>query len=147
MKIRTKLILSFGVIISVLCIEIVLNQIISDNAADTYQKLKTQALPALRILDKYESINNEFFLLTSNKVYNRNLPLHSQNRLNGILEVEFPYLKTELFHLTENLGEHDDISIKSPEILILTDELIALGYKINELLILRSDYADNAKLQ
>lgn len=61
MKIRTKLILSFGVIISVLCIEIVLNKIISDNAAETYQKLKTQALPALRVLDKFESINNELF--------------------------------------------------------------------------------------
>lgn len=146
MKIRTKLILSFGIIISVLCMEIVLNQIISDNAADTYQKLKTQALPALRILDKFESINNEFFLLTSNKVYNRNLPLQSQNRLNGILEVEFPYLKTELFHLTENLGEQDEITLKSPEILILTNELITLGHKINELLLLKSDYADSAKM-
>jgi len=147
MKIRTKLILSFGVIISVLCIEIVLNQIISNNATDTYQKLKTQALPALRILDKFESINNEFFLLASNKVYNRNLPLESQNRLNGILEVEFPYLKTELFNLSENLEEHDEITLKSPEIVSLTNELLILGYKINELLVLKNDYSDSDKME
>ncbi len=147
MKIRTKLILSFGVIISVLCIEIVLNQIISDNASETYQKLKTQALPALRILDKFESINNELFLLTSNKVYNSNLPLDSQNRLNGILEVELPYLKTELFLLSENLEKNDEIALKSPEIIELTNELIELGNNINTLLILKDDYTDSAKMQ
>ena len=147
MRISTKLILSFAVIISVLCIEIVLNQIISDNAADTYQKLKNQALPALRILDKFESVNNEFYLLTSNKVYNSNLPLDSQNRLNGILEVEFPYLKTELFHLSENLDKQDEITLKSPEILKLTNELIDLGNQINDLLIIKDNYSDSAKMK
>ncbi|WP_051119569.1 sensor histidine kinase [Gillisia sp. CAL575] len=147
MRISTKLILSFAVIISVLCIEIVLNQIISDNAADTYQKLKNQALPALRILDKFESVNNEFYLLTSNKVYNSNLPLDSQNRLNGILEVEFPYLKTELFHLSENLDKQDEITLKSPEILKLTNELIDLGNQINNLLIIKDNYSDSAKMK
>ncbi len=146
MKIRTKLILSFGVIISILCIEIVLNQIISDNATDTYQKLKTQALPALRILDKFESINNEVFLLTSNKVYNINLHLDSQNRLNGILDVELPYLKTELFLISENLAEDDDIVLKSPEIIELTNELIILGAKLNNLLITKDDYSNSDKM-
>lgn len=147
MKIRTKLILSFGVIISVLCIEIILNQIISDNAADTYQKLKTQALPTLRILDKFESVNNEFFLLSSNKVYNSNLPLDSQNRLNGILEVELPYLKTELVQLSKNLELNEEISIKSPVIIELTNDLISLGNEVNNLLVIKDDYADSEKMQ
>ncbi len=128
MRIRTKLILSFGVIICILFVEIVLNQIISDNASHTYQKLKSQALPALRVLDKYESINNELFLLASNKVYNSNLPISSQNRLNGILEVELPYLKTELLILSENLAADEQIVSKSPEIIKITNNLILLQY-------------------
>ncbi|WP_010232100.1 ATP-binding protein [Gillisia marina] len=88
-----------------------------------------------------------FFLLTSNKVYNSNLPLDSQNRLNGILEVELPYLKTELFLLSENLEENDEIALKSPEIIELTNELIELGNNINTLLILKDDYTDSAKMQ
>ncbi len=147
MRIRTKLILSFGVIICILFLEIVLNQIISDNATKTYQKLKSQALPALRILDKYESINNELFLLTSNKVYNNNLPLNSQNRLNGILEVELPYLKTELFILSENLAANDQIVLKYPEIIEFTNNLILLGNRINTLLITKDDYLDSNKMQ
>jgi len=147
MKIRSKLILSFGIIISVLCMEIVLNQIISDNAADTYQKLKTQALPTLRILDKFESVNNEFFLLASNKVYNSNLPLQNQNRLNGILEVEFPYLKTELLLLSKKSQEKDQLALKAPEILSLTDESIRLGNKLNTLLILKDDYSESENLK
>lgn len=143
MKIRTKLILSFGIIISVLFIEIVLNQIISDNATDTYEKLESQALPALEVLDKYESINKEFFLLTSNKVYNSNLQLNSQNRLNGIIEVEFPYLKTELFLLAESVEKNDELALKSPEIIELTNKLILLGKKLNELLITKDDYTDS----
>lgn len=147
MRIRTKLILSFGVIICILFVEIVLNQIISDNATDTYQKLKSQALPALRVLDKYESINNELFLLTSNKVYNSNLPINSQNRLNGILEVELPYLKTELFLLAENLTRDEQIVVKSPEIISFTNDLILLGNRINTLLITKEDYLDNEKMK
>ncbi len=147
MKIRTKLILSFGVIISVLCMEIVLNQIISDNAADTYQKLKTQALPTLRVLNKFESVNNEFFLLASNKVYNSNLPIETQNRLNGILDVEFPYLKTELLLLSNKSQEKDQIALKTPEIINLTNELISLGNKLNNLLILKDDYSESDNLK
>lgn len=127
--------------------EIVLNQIISDNAADTYQKLKTQALPTLRILDKFESVNNEFFLLASNKVYNSNLPLQNQNRLNGILEVEFPYLKTELLLLSKKSQEKDQLALKAPEILSLTDESIRLGNKLNTLLILKDDYSESENLK
>ncbi len=147
MRIRTKLILSFGVIICILFVEIVLNQIISDNATDTYQKLKSQALPALRVLDKYESVNNELFLLTSNKVYNSNLPINSQNRLNGILEVELPYLKTELFLLAENLDKDEQIVVKSPEIIAFTNSLILLGNRINTLLITKEDYLDSEKME
>jgi len=147
MKIRTKLALSFGIIISILFTEIVLNQIISDNATNTYQKLKSQALPVLRILDKYESINNELFLLTSNKVYNKNLPLSSQNRLNGILEVELPYLKTELFLLSENLEKDDEITQKSPEIIESTNKLIEYGSKLNSLLVLKDDYSNPVSIE
>ena len=142
MKIRTKLILGFGIIISILCAEIVLNQIISDNASNTYQKLKSQALPALDILDKYKSINNELFLLTSNKAYNNDLPLKSQNRLNGILDVELPYLKSELFLLSEMFEENEEIVRKAPEIIDITNKLIALGTRLNELLITKDDYQD-----
>jgi PAS domain S-box-containing protein len=143
MKIRAKLILSFGIIISILCIEIVLNQIISHNASNTFQKLKSQALPAIAILDKYESINKELFLLTSNKVYNNNLPLYSQNRLKGILEVELPYLKSELFLLAEKFEDTDEIVIKSPEIIEVTNKLISLGNKLTRILITKDDYLDS----
>ncbi|TVZ28452.1 PAS domain S-box-containing protein [Gillisia sp. Hel_I_86] len=147
MKIRTKLILSFGVIIGILCIEIALNQTISNNAAETYQKLKTQVLPALRILDKFESINNEVFLLISNKVHHSNFPSKSQNRLSGILEVELPYLKTELLLLSENLEENNEVALKAPVIIELTNELIDLSNKINNLLVLKSDYTNSNKMQ
>lgn len=146
MKIRNKLILSFGVIISILCIEIILNQIISYRAAETYQKLKTQALPTLRILDDFESINNELFLLTSNKVYNQKFPLDSQNKLNGILEVELPYLKNELSRLSENLEENNDIALKSPEIIEVTNELTDLVSRINSLLVSKKDYGVKKKM-
>ena len=119
MRIQTKLALSFGIIISILCVEIVLNQIISHNATNTYQKLKSEALPAIRILNKYESINNELFLLTSNKVYNKNLPLDSQNRLNGILEVELPYLQYELLQLSKKINNREDFTLKTPKIIKL----------------------------
>ncbi|HSM62861.1 MAG TPA: PAS domain S-box protein, partial [Gillisia sp.] len=143
MKIRTKLILSFGVIIFILCIEIILNQIISNNASDTYQKLKTQALPAIAILDKYESINKELFLLSSNKVYNNNLPLNSQNRLKGILEVELPYLKSELFLLAQKFEDNEEIALKSPAIIEETKKMISLGNKLTGILITKDDYLDS----
>ena len=147
MRIQTKLVLSFGIIISILFIEIVLNQIISQNAAKSYQKLKSEALPALRILDDYESINNEFFLLTSNKVYNHNLSLNGQNRLNGILEVELPYLKSELQLLSNNIDNTEDISIKAPQIIKLTNDLIQLGNMLNDLLVTKDDYNNPRKLE
>lgn len=143
MKIRTKLILSFGLIIFILFIEIILNQVISNNASDTYQKLKTQALPALAILDKYESINKELFLLTSNKVYNNNLPLNSQNRLKGILEVELPYLKSELFLLAQKFEDNEEIALKSPAIIEETKKMISLGNKLTGILITKDDYLDS----
>ena len=147
MRIQTKLVLSFGIIISILCVEIVLNQIISNNATKTYQKLKSEALPALRILDSYESINNEFYLLTSNKVYNHNLSLNGKNRLSGILEVELPYLKSELLLLANHTDNTDDISVKAPQIIKLTNELIELGNMLNDLLVTKDDYANPRKLE
>ncbi len=147
MRIQTKLALSFGIIISILCVEIVLNQIISHNATKTYQKLKTEALPALRILDSYESINNEFYLLTSNKVYNNNLSLNGQNRLSGILEVELPYLESELLLLANNIDNTDDISVKAPQIIKLTNDLIELGTMLNDLLVTKDDYDNPRKLE
>lgn len=146
MRIQTKLALSFGIIISILCVEIVLNQIISHNATNTYQKLKSEALPAIRILNKYESINNELFLLTSNKVYNKNLPLDSQNRLNGILEVELPYLQYELLQLSKKINNREDFTLKTPKIIKLTNDLIELGDKLNALLITKEDYNNPKKL-
>ena len=52
--IRNKLILGFGVIIGILIAEIVLNQIISHKATTIYRKLKLEAIPATKILEKYD---------------------------------------------------------------------------------------------
>lgn len=101
----------------------------------------------MRLLDKYESINNELFLLTSNKVHNENLSLDSQNRLNGILEVELPYLKTEFFLLSEDLDADNEVAGKPSEVKETTNKLIELGSKLNNLLVLKDDYTDLAALE
>ncbi|MCF4101661.1 ATP-binding protein [Gillisia sp. M10.2A] len=147
MKIRNKLILGFGIIISILIAEIILNQLINQKANTTYQKLKVEALPTLYLLDQYKAINKELFLLTSNKVYNINSSLSSQNRLKGIIEVELPYLKSELAFLTRKLEKNEEIVLQSPEIIDLTNEIILLGEKLDNILITKEDYQNPVKLQ
>ncbi|MDB4297447.1 PAS domain S-box protein [Flavobacteriaceae bacterium] len=147
MGIRKKLVISFVVIINILVAEIFLNQIISNNATDTYLKLKTEAFPAMRTLDKYESINRELYLLVSNKVNNTFISVDEKNRINGIIEIELPNLKGEIHFLQEKQLSHN-LKVKSiGGVINRTDKLIKLVKKINRLLGSKEDYNNPIKRQ
>lgn len=145
MSIKNKLFLSFGLLIGILVIGIVLNQVISNNAAKTYQKLKVEAIPAMKAIEKYDGINRELFLLISSKTFNSTIGFKEKNRLNGILDVELPYLKSEIYYLQgkQSTTEVQVSGIK--KIIELSDLLITQAKEINRLLITNEDYGDPSK--
>ena len=63
MKISNKLIIAFSIFTLILIAEIVLNQIISEKAKESYTKLSSEIAPALEILDKCKNVNTEIYLL------------------------------------------------------------------------------------
>ncbi|WP_341226987.1 ATP-binding protein [uncultured Arcticibacterium sp.] len=146
MSIRNKLILSFGLLIGILVIEITLNQIISNDAAKTYQKLKVEAFPAMKTLEKYEATNRELFLLISTKTFNRSTSFEEQNRLNGILDVELPFLKSEIALLKggSDISPLQLASINS--IIQISDGLISKAKRINGLFLTKEDYKNASKM-
>jgi methyl-accepting chemotaxis protein len=147
MKIRYKLALSFGLLMSIILIEIVLNRIVSNNANNTYLKLKKEAIPAMNTLAKYEAINREVFLLIVSKTYTQKVSFKNQNRINGILEVEFPYLKNEIFLLKENLKPNDPKIQKIQDIISYTNEMILLIEKLNNMLVSSNDFSNTTKMK
>lgn len=133
MKISHKLILAFGVLILVLLVEIVLNQVISNRATQTYQTLQSEINPAVTILNKYEGINKELNLLISNRV-NGDDRISSINRIKGIVEVELTYIVTELTTLHDALAEDHANRHHLATLIANTDDLIHTTLKFKDLL-------------
>jgi len=132
---------------SIILIEIVLNRVVSNNANDTYLKLKKEAIPAMNTLAKYEAINREVFLLIVSKTYTQKVSFNNQNRINGILEVEFPYLRNEIFLLKENLKPNDPKIQKIEDIISYTNEMILLIEKLNNMLVSSNDFSNTTKMK
>lgn len=142
MKISQKLILAFSILIMILLSEIILNQIITNRATETYDTLQLKINPAISILSKYESINKELNLLINNRINGGN-EISTINRIKGIIEVELVYIKNELVLLKENVSTKDfDITLIE-KIITDTDELILSSNKINDLLNSTKDYKSN----
>lgn len=134
MKINHKLIFAFGVLIVILLAEIILNQIVSDRAKQTYNTLQTEIYPVVDILNKYKPINKELYLLTSSRI-NGDAEISSINRLKGIIEVELSYIKKELRKLQYALpGESGDRQVLE-NIITDTERLKAKTSRANRLLI------------
>lgn len=146
MSIRNKLILSFSLLIGILVVEITLNQLISNEAAKTYQKLKEEAFPAKKTLENYEAINRELFLLISTKTFNSTTSFEEQNRLNGILDVELPYLKSEIALLQESTSNSPEELASINNIIQISDGLIEKADRINILLFTKEDYKSASKM-
>lgn len=142
MGIKGRLIISFSIIIAILVFEIVLNQIISNNAANAYNKLKVEALPTIQTLNKFEAINKEAFLLINGKVYNEELSQSDDNRLSGILEVEYPFLKAELVPVGLHLKDNELLQSEVNLILAATDSITKNSGEILRLLRIKEDYED-----
>lgn len=122
--------------------EIILNQIISNNATNAYHKLKVEALPSIQVLNKFEAINKEAFLLINGKVYNEELSQRANNRLSGILEVEYPYLMAELVPVGRYL-ENEKLHRKEVDFVIAsTDSISKYSHQILRLLRSKEDYKD-----
>lgn len=106
MKIRHKLVLAFGVLILILIAEIILNQVVTNRANQTYDTLQSEINPAITILNHYETINRELDILISSRVKGDN-KFSTTNRIKGIVEVELSYIETELSKLKEKLSNND----------------------------------------
>lgn len=146
MGIRFKLGLAFGIIISILIAEIILNHIVSKNASSTYHKLKSEIIPAMKVLEKYETINREFFLLSSAKVYNQDeLNTKDQNRLKGIIEVEYPYLKAKINTFKNQFESSEMSSSNIIQIIASTEGLVKHMTKFDTLLVTKEDYLNPEK--
>ena len=121
---------------------IVLNQVITNRATETYQTLQSKITPAINILTKYESINKELNLLTKNRVKG-DVKTSTINRFKGIVEVELPHIKRELLLLKEDLPK---ISIDKSFIeKIITDTayLINSSNNLNNLLVNKNEDQTN----
>jgi len=144
-KISHKLIFAFGALIAVLLIEMILNQVITRQATDSYEKLKTEVGPAVRMLDKFQAVNKELILLALNKV-NAPSEISHVNRMKVLTEVELPHYIMEVFHLQEILMPSDPKVLLSKDIISHTHETIEIVKEINILLLTNKDYQDSSKV-
>ncbi len=148
MKLKVRLILSFGLLIGVLILEIVFNQIVRIDATNTYQHLKTNVEPAVSTINKYLSVNNELQLLITMKVINKDVKLINLNRIDGILDVELPNLKSSIFLLQEDLPYNNPVVEQTLNVVNVTNHFIRSARKILHLLKTPAEYndADNMKI-
>ncbi len=145
MKISQKLILAFSVLILILIVEIILNQTITNKATRTYDTLQSKINPVINVLANYESINKELNLLISNRINGAD-EVDTKNRINGIIEVELTYLKTELFLFKEDLPQEDTSKSLIEKIIMNTDSLISSSKSVNTLLNSSINYQSNLKI-
>ncbi|MBJ7881828.1 sensor histidine kinase [Gelidibacter salicanalis] len=145
MKIRHRLILAFGVLILVLLVEIILNQVITNRATQTYGTVQSKINPVINVINHYESIHKELNLLTSNRVNGDN-KISSINRLNGIVEVELTYIEEELAVLKKELPEKSVDRLLLEKLIIDTEKLISTTIRLNNLLNNKKEYISNLEL-
>ncbi|WP_347374473.1 ATP-binding protein [Aequorivita sp. Q41] len=132
MKIRHKLILAFGVLIVILLAEIVLNQVISSRATQTYNTLQSKINPAINVLHKYQSINKELDLLLTNRI-NGDDKISTINRVKGIVEVELTYIQNQLAVLKKDLPEESTDRVLLKKLIGDTEALITHTIKFRSL--------------
>ena len=144
MSIKTKLSLAFGAIIAILVLEIALNQVVSYRANRTYEKLTTEVGPVLSMLNKFQAINKELGLLVTGKV-SGGLSERNQNRMKGILEVEIPYYKTEIYLLQDGLAPQDPKVALCADAVSRANTIILLCKNINRLLVTNDDHLNPSK--
>lgn len=143
MKIRHKLTIAFGVLIIIIGGEVILNQVITSQAKTTYEKLKLEIEPAIKVLDGFSGVNTELQLLTNNRI-NNPTDLGLINRIKEITEVEFPYYQSETrLQLNNDYGKRLEKSID--RILGHSDSILILQEKLGDLLVTLDDYRNPAK--
>ena len=124
MTIRNKLILAFGSIILFLIIVITLIQIVSRDANSNYQNMLDISNPAISNLERFQSSNNELNLLVVNLVssYGSFNPSR-ENRIKGILDVEFPNLISEVKIIQGRLPNEGKLFESCHQIITIAAEL------------------------
>ena len=145
MKIRQKLIIAFSILIIIVLAEVVLNQVVANRAKETYQALHDKINPAIIVLTKFESVNKELYLLTTNRIKGDS-KTQTVNRFKAIIEVELPYIKKELLQLKEYPPKIITDKSILEKLIKDTDYLIYLSTKVNNLLINQRNDEVNIKL-
>ena len=133
MKITQKLIIAFSVLILIFIGEIILNQIITSHANDTYDKLMNKINPTIKTLAKYESINKRLNLLTNTRI-NGDEKIVTVNRFTRVLEIELRHIKKELYLLRDDALNITINKILVDKIINKTNQLINYSLKIDHLL-------------
>lgn len=142
MKIRHKLILAFSILILTLVAEIILNQVISNRATQTYETIQSRINPVINVLNQYKAVNKELSLLTSNRINGDN-KTSNYNELRGIVEVELTYIQTELILLKENLPEKSENIPLMESLISDTKKLISSATVFNNLLTHKKEFEAN----
>lgn len=130
MRIKRKLVVAFTIVITLFLGEIVLNQLISQQVQSTYQALKEEVEPAVKTIDRFKVINRELNLLAISQLYHQ----ENNNRVTGILDVELPNLKKEIFLLQEDLPVDNPIVEQAISVITITDKIIKLNKKVAAIL-------------
>ena len=145
MKIQKKLIIAFGFLILVLLAEIVINQVITYRAKNTFIELKENSGPTLKLLDEYKMLNRELGLL--NNTWVANYDKRAVNKINALVDVELPHFKSKISTINKTLTASDSKSKLFEDIIDQSEKLIVLNKELINILVTKQDYEDKAKLK
>ena len=146
MNITKKLILGFSILISILIGEIIINQTITYRANQTYNSIRSNIEPNIKILEKCKSLNNELKLLLNSRVNSDVINTETNNRIKGIIDVELPYMIKEIQRMNTKESKFDTINEIGGDLILQINKLVNPSNKINNLLFNRFDNKNNLKI-
>lgn len=95
MKIWLKLSLVYGLLIAIIIVIVSFNQKAALEAENSFTVYKEEIEPVIDVLRHLDRVNNELRVLLPHRIHNPSrLVLSEASRLQGILEVEMPFLRT-----------------------------------------------------
>lgn len=134
MKISSRLITGFSILILILIGEIILNQTITYQTNQTYENIETNIEPSINVLEKYKSINIELKLLLNSKINAQKTDIENNNRIKGIIDVELPYLIKEIQKISLVINSDDSLFNSFKIIIKESNQIIKIVKKIDNIL-------------
>lgn len=123
MTIKKKLILAFGIFILLISCIIMLNQSVTNQAKNRYEKLRVEIQPAIKSIDKFMQVNNFLQLLIkqkTNEATGHDVIL--DNKIDAIVEVEIPNL-VRVFTEIEIIANDKEIKKNLSSVIFTTNEI------------------------